>query len=154
MKLLLLQCNYKHLGGQGPSANLNDEALVTSMFVKLRKDNNKEVPLHLTHLLSSATPKSHQIYTRWLIAIPKPQLSISSVLNKFSQALPIHPSPIPHVPNRKLGNCFEISHLKLAQLEKFKNSQLEEQRCLPETNTVNSSSSVHSKFPQGDKIDV
>ena len=33
-----------------------------------------------------------------------------------------------------------MSHLKLAQLEKFKNSQLKEQKCLPETHTVNSSS--------------
>lgn len=58
----------------------------------------------------------------------------------------------PYSSNRKLGTCFEMSHLKLAQLEKFKNSQSEEQRCLPQTNAVNSSWETHFKFPQGDTV--
>lgn len=58
----------------------------------------------------------------------------------------------PYSSNRKLGNCFAMSHLKLAQLEEFKNSQSEEQRCLPETNAVSSSAEPHFEFPQGDTV--
>lgn len=79
-----------------------------------------------------------------------PFLEVWYIFFQFSFSIFLPPCS----PNKKLGNCFEMSHLKLAQLEKFKNSQLEEQRCLPETNTVNSSSLTHFKFPQGDRVDV
>lgn len=59
-KLPLRSCNHEDLGGWGPRTNLTEQPVVTAMFVKVKREGIKDIPLTLAYLLRSATPKAHQ----------------------------------------------------------------------------------------------
>lgn len=122
----------------GTQHNLSEEPVVPSMLVKLKEKKKKgySTPPHSPPAFCH-TSVTRSIPDGWSIS-PKLYLIVYSSLNKLSWV--VSSMPLLHSPNRNLAKCFKMSHLKLAQLEKFKNSQLKEQRCLPETHTVNSSS--------------